>query len=190
MIAKALAISDARGWERFISHQASYSLIERDIEFELVPMALDHGVAHVVWGPLAGGILTDKFRRGAPPPDVSRRSVIGDLIPIDEEFAHNVVDVAAEIADSRGVSVAQVAINWLLARPSVSSVMIGARTEEQLADNLLAATWQLTAEEISRLEEVSNPRVPYPIWHQRDYAADRPVNPWLTISNGFREAEA
>lgn len=182
MIVKALAISEARGWERFISSQVSYSLIERDVEFELMPMAIDQGIGNVVWGPLAGGLLSGKFRRGLPAPAVTRRAVIGDLTPIDEEFVYDVVDVASEIADARGVTVAQVAINWALAQPSISSVLVGARTEEQLRDNLAAASWALGAEELQRLDRASAPRVPYPVWHQRDYASERPTNPWTRVA--------
>jgi len=178
MITKALGIAEARGWERIVSHQAYYSLACRDIEFELVPCALDEGFGHIVWSPLAGGFLSGKFRRGQEAPNDSRRGRgWGDIVPIEDERGLDTVEVAAEIAEARGVSVAQVAINWLRTRPTVSSVILGARREEQLVDNLAAATWDLTPEETERLDAVSSPRVPYPQWHQWDWAADRPVGP-------------
>jgi len=175
MIMKMLTVSERRGWERVISHQASYSLIERNIEYDHVPMAESEGVGHIVWGPLAGGLLTGKYHRGEPGPEGARRTQIGDLAPIDEERAYDIVDVLREIAEVHNVTPSQVAINWLLVQPTVSSVLVGARREEQLADNLASVTWELEPAEIERLTTVSAVRVPYPAWHQRNHANDRPV---------------
>lgn len=176
MVTKASSISDARGWERFVCNQVHYSLLCRDIEFELVPSALDAGVGHVVWSPLSGGLLSGKFGRGKAVSEDSRRSRgFGDTVPVDDERSFAVLDVASAIADERGCSVAQVAINWLITRPSVSSVVLGARTEKQLMDNLGAAQWEMTADEAARLDEVTSPPVPYPYWHNRIHSADRQV---------------
>ncbi len=179
MIMKALAISESRNYDRFVAHQAYYSLACRDIEFELIPCAEAEGFGHIVWSPLAGGFLSGKFRRGQAEPEDSRRGRgFGDIVPIEEERGLDVVEVAAEIAAARGVSVAQVCINWLLGRPTVASIVVGARREEQLLDNLKAVEWELDEEERRRLDEVSEGRVPYPQWHQRNHAsADRAVGP-------------
>jgi aryl-alcohol dehydrogenase-like predicted oxidoreductase len=166
---KALAGSERRGFERYVSQQVYYSLVGRELEHELVPLALDQGVGILVWSPLAGGFLTGKYRRGEQGPDGARRTH-SDEPPIDLERGFEVVAVAAEIASARGVSVAQVALNWLVRKPWVSSVIIGARREEQLRDNLAAASWTLSDEELARLDEVSEPPVPYPYWHQRGSA--------------------
>ncbi|MFI5426611.1 aldo/keto reductase [Aeromicrobium sp. UC242_57] len=176
MVTKAAGISDARGWERFVCNQVHYSLLCRDIEFELVPSALDAGVGHVIWSPLSGGLLSGKFGRGVATPADSRRSRgFGDTVPVDDEQTLAILDVASDIAADRGCSVAQVAINWLITRPSVSSVVLGARTERQLIDNLGAAQWEMTADEAHRLNAVTDPPAPYPASHNRVHAADRQV---------------
>ena len=174
---KALATSDRYGWTRYVAHQAYYSLIGRDYENELMPLGLDQGVGAVVWSPLGWGRLTGKIRRGAPMPELSRRSdpkqnEIGP--PVDDEYFYRVVDALDAIAAETGKSVPQIAINWVLQRPTVSSVIIGARNEQQLRDNLAAVGWSLTKEQIARLDTASAVALPYPYWHQRQFAMRNP----------------
>jgi aryl-alcohol dehydrogenase-like predicted oxidoreductase len=171
---KALGISDARGLPSFVSTQVYYSLQERSIEHEILPACLDQGLGVLVWSPLAGGLLSGKYRRGRPGPEGSRHLGEWSEPPVyDEDKLYDTIDVLVEIAEGRGVSAAQVALAWLLGRPGISSVIIGARTDEQLADNLAAAHLGLTAQERDRLEEVSRPPLPYPLWHQVASASDR-----------------
>jgi aryl-alcohol dehydrogenase-like predicted oxidoreductase len=173
-MAKALGIADARSLPRFVSTQVYYSLQERSIEHEILPACLDFGVGVLVWSPLAGGLLSGKYRRGKPPPHGARHLTEWDEPPVrDEDALHDTIDVLVEIAAGHGVSAAQVALAWLLRRPGVTSLVIGARTDEQLADNLKAAQLELGDEELRRLEEVSRPPRPYPLWHQAKTAADR-----------------
>src|SRR5688572_1903350 len=164
---KALCISEREGLERFVSQQVYYSLVARELEYELVPLALDQGIGSLIWSPLSGGFLTGKYRRGEAGPRDTRRPRRGDPGTIDEERGFAIVDVLEEIAQDRDASIPQVALNWLLHKPGVSSVLIGARREEQLVDNLKAATWKLTPEELQRLDEVSAVPPIYPYWHQR-----------------------
>ncbi|HYG07468.1 MAG TPA: aldo/keto reductase [Stenotrophomonas sp.] len=162
---KALAISDARGWSRFVAHQAYYSLAGRDYEWELMPLGLDQGVGAVVWSPLGWGRLTGKLRRGQPLPERSRLHDTAAVGPaIDDERLYDIVEVLDEIAAETGRSVPQIAINWLLTRPTVSTVLIGARDETQLRQNLGAVGWQLEAGQIARLDAVSRVEVPYPYY--------------------------
>jgi aryl-alcohol dehydrogenase-like predicted oxidoreductase len=162
------------GGVRIVSQQIYYSLQERSAEYELLPLATDQGLGTLVWSPLAGGLLSGKYRRGQDAPEGSRHFGGWDEPPVyDEDKLYDTIDVLVEIADGHGVSAAQVALAWLLGRPTISSVIIGARTDEQLADNLRAAELQLSDEERSRLEEVSRPALLYPYWHQRKTAADR-----------------
>jgi aryl-alcohol dehydrogenase-like predicted oxidoreductase len=171
---KALGIADRRGLARFVSQQIHYTLQAREAEYELLPIAVDQGLGVLVWSPLAGGLLSGKFRRGQPAPAGSRLLSGWDEPPVrDQELLYDVVEVVVEVAKGRGVSPAQVALAWLLQRPAVTSLVIGARTEEQLADNLGAADLSLTPEELDRLEEVSRPPLLYPYWHQVKTAADR-----------------
>ena len=171
---KALGVSDARGLPRFVSTQVYYSLQERTVEHEILPASLDQGLGVLVWSPLAGGLLSGKYRRGQQPPEGSRHLTEWSEPPVyDEEQLYDTVDVLVEIAEGHGVSAAQVALAWLLHRPGVTSVIVGARTDEQLADNLQAATLDLSADEVDRLEETSRPPLPYPLWHQVATAADR-----------------
>jgi aryl-alcohol dehydrogenase-like predicted oxidoreductase len=171
---KALGASDLRGLQRFVSQQIHLTLQAREAEYELVPATLDQGVGILVWSPLAGGLLSGKFRRGARGPEGSRQLTTWNEPPVtDEDALYDTVDVLVEIADGHGVSAAQVALAWLLERPGVSSVIIGARTEEQLADNLRAADLRLSDEERTRLDEISRPPLLYPYWHQAKTAADR-----------------
>jgi len=173
---KSLAVSDSRGLSRFISQEVHYSLLCRDIEHELVPLGLDQGVGVMAWSPLHYGLLTGKFRRDARPSETRLNQLEAPGV-IDQELLYRIVDVLLEIGGQRGVSAAQVALNWVMNKPGVSTVIIGARNEQQLRDNLAAAGWRLSAEEMSRLDEVSATREPYPYWHQHKFGAER--NPRL-----------
>ncbi|MDX6255980.1 MAG: hypothetical protein QOJ11_2314 [Frankiales bacterium] len=158
----------------FVSQQIHYTLQAREAENELLPIAIDQGLGVLVWSPLAGGLLSGKYRRGQQPPEGSRVVQEWNEPPIhDEERLYDIVDVLVDIAGSHGVSAAQVAIAWLLGREAVTSVVIGARTIEQLGDNLAAADLALDPAERTRLDEVSQPPLLYPYWHQAASAADR-----------------
>jgi aryl-alcohol dehydrogenase-like predicted oxidoreductase len=171
---KTLGIAERDHLPRFVSQQIYYSLQERAVEYELLPLATDQGLGTLVWSPLGGGLLSGKYRRGQDAPEGSRHFDGWDEPPVyDEDKLYDTIDVLVEIADGHGVSAAQVALAWLLGRPTISSVIIGARTDEQLADNLKAADLQLTDEEHTRLEEVSRPPLLYPYWHQRKSASAR-----------------
>jgi aryl-alcohol dehydrogenase-like predicted oxidoreductase len=171
---KALGISRERGFERFVSQQIHYTLQAREAEYELVPIAIDQGVDLLVWSPLAGGLLSGKYRRGQEPPEGSRGLTDWNEPPVrDEEALYDIVDVLLEVAEAHGVSAAQVSLAWLLGRPGVASLVVGARTDEQLQDNLQAAELTLSGEERARLDEVSAPPLLYPYWHQAKTAADR-----------------
>ena len=168
---KSLAVSDNNGWTRYVGHQAYYSLIGRDYEWELMPLALDQGVGTIVWSPLGWGRLTGKLRRGQDLPAKSRLHVTAALGPqVDTDYLYNVVDVLDEIAQETGKSVPQISLNWLMQRPSVSSIIIGARNEEQLKQNLEAFGWQLSEEQMTRLDQVSQQSRAYPYWHQQGFA--------------------
>ena len=174
---KSLAISDRYGLARYVAHQAYYSLIGRDYEWELMPLALDQHVSAMVWSPLGWGRLTGKIRRSAPRPEVSRlqSKVAREAGPlVDDEYVYRVVDVLDEIALESGKSVPQIALNWLLQRPSVATVIIGARNEAQLRDNLGALGWSLTTSQIARLDAASEVTLPYPYWHQRGFTERNP----------------
>jgi aryl-alcohol dehydrogenase-like predicted oxidoreductase len=165
---KSLAVSERMNLERFVAQQVNYSLVARELEYELVPLALDQGVGGLIWSPLAGGFLSGKFRRGQAGPEDSRRVKRGsDPGTIDEERGFAIVDVLEEVAQAHNASIAQAALNWLLAKPGVTSILIGARREDQLVDNLKAATWKMTPEEVARLDEVSAVPPIYPYWHQQ-----------------------
>jgi aryl-alcohol dehydrogenase-like predicted oxidoreductase len=164
---KALGVSERLGLERYVSQQVYYSLVARELEYELVPLALDQGIGGIVWSPLSGGFLTGKYRRGQAGPSDARRPRRGDPGTIDEERGYAIIDVLEEIARERGASIAQAALAWLLRKPGVTSVLVGARREEQLVDNLKAASWTMSAEEVRRLDEVSATPPIYPYWHQR-----------------------
>jgi aryl-alcohol dehydrogenase-like predicted oxidoreductase len=170
---KALGISERLGLQRFVSQQIHYTLQAREAEYELVPLAIDQECSILVWSPLAGGLLSGKYRRDR---DASEgRHVEGwDEPPVyDTDKLYDTVDVLVEIADGRNVSAAQVALAWLLGRPGVASVIVGARTDEQLADNLKAAELELSEEERRRLDDMSAPTLIYPFWHQAKTASDR-----------------
>ncbi len=162
-IAKAVGISDHRGWNRFVTVQSYYSIAGRDLEREIVPMMQSEGVGLLVWSPLAGGLLSGKFGPGSNGPEGARRSVF-DFPPVNTDRAWPVVEAMRKIGDARGVSVARVALAWVLAKPFVTSVIIGAKTQEQLDDNLAAAQLELTAEEIKALDAVSDLPPEYPGW--------------------------
>ena len=174
---KSLAVSDRYGLARYVAHQAYYSLVGRDYEWELMPLALDQKVGAVVWSPLGWGRLTGKIRRGQPLPDNTRRksdlsNSIGPQVP--DEQVYRVVDAIDQVAKETGKTVAQIALNWLLQRPSISTVIIGARNEEQLRQNLGAVDWKLTPEQIAKLDAASAGSLPYPYWHQRGVAERNP----------------
>ena len=164
---KSLAISDRYGWAPYVAHQAYYSLVAREYEWELMPLAIDQGVGTVAWSPLAGGALSGKVRRGEPVPAGSRVSQLGLERAGDLERLYDIVAALEAIARETGKTVPQVALNWLLTRPTVSSVVIGARTEAQLRANLSAVGWRLDAVHVATLDAVSNRRPIYPYWHQR-----------------------
>ena len=170
---KALSISDRLGIQRYISQQINYSLLARDAELELVPAGLDQRAGIMAWSPLQFGLLSGKFRRGQTKPAESRLNSLDAPGAVDEERLYKIVDVLAEIADQRGVSISQVALNWVTRKPGVDTVIIGARNEAQLRDNLAAATWTLTDAEVERLDEVSALALPYPYWHQQKFAGER-----------------
>jgi aryl-alcohol dehydrogenase-like predicted oxidoreductase len=173
---KSLAISERYGWARYVAHQVYYSLIGRDYEWELMPLGLDQKVGALIWSPLGWGRLTGKIRRGQPLPQVSRLHETADKGPqVDDEYLYAVVDALDVVAKETGKSVSQVALNWLLQRPTVSSVIVGARTEEQLKQNLGAVGWNLTAEQVKNLDEVSSRPRPYPYWHQAQFTERNPL---------------
>jgi aryl-alcohol dehydrogenase-like predicted oxidoreductase len=174
---KSLSVADRYGLPRYVAHQAYYSLIGRDYEWELMPLALDQQVGAVVWSPLGWGRLTGKIRRGAPLPETSRlrsQKVIDIGPPVSDESLYRVVDALDEVAAETGKTVPQVALNWLLGRPSVANVIVGARNEEQLRQNLGAVGWSLTTDQVARLDRASATTLPYPYWHQRGFAERNP----------------
>ena len=170
---KALGVADAAHYQRFVAQQIHYTLYSREAEFELIPLGIDQGVGVLVWSPLAGGWLSGKYTRHSKPE--SGRQVAGFREPpiYDVDRLWDIVDVINEVAGAHGVSGAQVSLAWLLQRPLVASVIIGARSMPQLEDNLKAASLKLTAEDVARLDKVSQPNLPYPYWHQQFTATDR-----------------
>jgi aryl-alcohol dehydrogenase-like predicted oxidoreductase len=172
---KSLAAADRHGYARYVANQTYYSLIGRDYEWELMPLGLDQGVGAVVWSPLGWGRLTGKLRRGAPLPSVSRLHVTADKgPPVQDDYLYRVVDALDEIAQETGKSVPQIAINWLLQRPTVSTIVIGARNREQLEQNLGSVGWNLTPAQVAKLDEASKRSLAYPYWHQRGFAERNP----------------
>lgn len=171
---KSLAVADRYGWTRFVAHQAYYSLIGREYEWELMPLALDQKVGALVWSPLGWGRLTGKIRRGQPLPETSRlHSTAGAGPQMSDEYLNGVVDALDKVAAETGKTVPQVALNWLLQRPTVSSVIVGARNEEQLRQNLGAVGWNLTADQVAVLDKASDREPVYPYWHQRKFFSGR-----------------
>jgi aryl-alcohol dehydrogenase-like predicted oxidoreductase len=174
---KSLAIADRHGLTRYAAHQAYYSLVGRDFEWELMPLAIDQRIGTVVWSPLGWARLTGKFRRGQPVPEVSRlrdKTNVDAGPPIDDEYLYKVVDAIDAVARDTGKTVPQIALNWLLQRPTVSTLVIGARNEAQLRQNLGAIGWTLTADQIARLDAASETTLPYPYWHQRGFVERNP----------------
>jgi aryl-alcohol dehydrogenase-like predicted oxidoreductase len=162
-IMKSLATADKHGWPRYVANQVYYSLVGRDYEWDLMPLGLDQGLGALVWSPLGWGRLTGKIRRGQPLPEGSRLHDTASFgPPVDDEKLYGIVDALDEVAAETGKTVPQVALNWLTARPTVSSVIIGARNEAQLRQNLGAIGWSLTSEQIARLDKASAATAPYP----------------------------
>ncbi len=187
-VMKALGTADRLRLPRFVSQQVYLSLQERSAEYEIVPSALDQGLGLLIWSPLAGGLLSGKYRRDQPAPEGSRHASEWDEPPVyDEDKLYDTVDVLVEIADAHDVSPARVALAWLRGRPGITTVIVGARTDEQLADNLAAAELELSADEAARLEEVSRPPLLYPYWHQRKTAADRLSSADLSLIGPYLE---
>ncbi len=174
---KYLAYAEKFNLARFVSHQAYYSLIGREYEWELMPLGLDQKVGAMVWSPLGWGRLTGKIRRGQPLPEGSRlksSAVTEAGPPVDDEYLYNVVDALDEVAKETEKSVPQVALNWLLQRPTVANIIVGARNEEQLKQNLGAVGWNLTTEQVAKLDKASEQTKIYPYWHQAGFAQRNP----------------
>ena len=175
---KSLAVSERHGWSRYVAHQAYYSLVGRDYEWELMPLGLDQGVGAVVWSPLGWGRLTGKIRRDAARPEVSRLNspaMVGAGPQVDEEYLFRVVEALDAVAAETGKTVPQVALNWLLQRPTVANIIVGARNEEQLRQNLGAVGWNLTPEQVAQLDAASARPKAYPYWHQQGFAERNPL---------------
>jgi aryl-alcohol dehydrogenase-like predicted oxidoreductase len=173
---KSLAVSERRGWSRYVAHQAYYSLIGREYEWELMPLAIDQKVGTIIWSPLGWGRLTGKIRRDQPLPASSRLHKTANRGPaVTDNLRYKVIDALDEIAETTGKIVPQVALNWLLQRPTVASVIIGARDEAQLRQNLGAVGWNLTDEQVAILDAASTTPLIYPYWHQQQFVER---NPW------------
>ena len=171
---KSLAVAERFGWTRFVAHQVYYSLIGREYEWELMPLGLDQKVGALVWSPLGWGRLTGKIRRGQPLPASSRlHETYAQGPQMPDEYLYTVVDALDKIAAETGKHVPQVALNWLLQRPTISSVIVGARNEAQLRQNLGAAGWNLTFDQVAALDKASEQPAAYPYWHQRKFFANR-----------------
>ncbi len=175
---KSLGIAGRHGYPRYVAHQVYYSLAGRDYEWELMPLAADQGVGALVWSPLAWGRLTGKVRRGQPLPEGSRLHQTAEFgPPVDDEKLYNIVDALLEISEETGKTVPQIALNWLIGRPTVSSVIIGARNEEQLRQNLGAVGWSLAKEQVEKLDKASSVTAPYPYFPYRRQEAFARLNP-------------
>jgi len=173
---KSLSISERHGWAKYVSHQGYYSLVGRDYETELMPLALDQKVGAMVWSPLGWGRLTGKIRRGQPLPKQSRLHKTAEQgPPVAEDYLYRVVDAIDEVAQETGKTVPQIALNWLLRKPTVSTIVIGARDEKQLKQNIGAEGWRLTPEQVAKLDAASAAPVPYPYWHQRQFLERNPL---------------
>ena len=169
---KTLSVSERYGWSRYVAHQAYYSLLNRDFEWELMPLAEDQGVGTMVWSPLAAGKLSGKYRRHQPVPPDSRVAQGGSPVintPADEERLYDIVDVLDQLAIETGKTISQISLNWLLQRPTVDNIIIGARNEAQLKENLGAVDWALTLDQVKRLDKASEILPTYPYWHQRQF---------------------
>jgi aryl-alcohol dehydrogenase-like predicted oxidoreductase len=175
-LTKSLSASDRYGWTRYVGHQVYYSLIGREYEWELMPLGLDQGVGAIVWSPLGWGRLTGKIRRGQPLPESSRLHKTSEQgPPVGDDYLYQVVDALDGIAQETGRSVPQIALNWLIQRPSISTVIMGARNEEQLRQNLAAEGWNLTPDQIAKLDAASDVTPIYPYWHQRQFVERNPL---------------
>lgn len=185
---KALGVSERHNYQRYVSQQIYYSLQAREAENELIPIALDQGVGVIVWSPLAGGLLSGKYRRNQDDPEGARHTG-GWFEPRIENWGklYDIIDVAVEIGDAHGVSAAQVSLAWSLQRPGITSLIVGAKREEQLIDNLAAAELKLSEEELARLDVVSLPPFLYPYWHQASAASDRLNNVDLSLIGQYPE---
>jgi aryl-alcohol dehydrogenase-like predicted oxidoreductase len=175
---KSLALSEKYGLSRYVAHQAYYSLVGRHYEWELMPLALDQKVGTVVWSPLGWGRLTGKIRRGQPLPETSRlhsQAIVDAGPPIADDYVHSVVDAIDAVAEETEKTVPQIAINWLLQRPTVSTVIIGARNADQLRQNLGAVGWNLTPAQRAKLDAASATTPIYPYWHQRGFTERNPL---------------
>ncbi|ALL08788.1 aldo/keto reductase [Pedobacter sp. PACM 27299] len=175
---KSLGISDRAHWNRYIAHQVYYSLANREYEWELMPLGLDQNVGAMIWSPLAAGRLGGKYGRNKPLPKTGRIAEGGSPVPeavVNEEVFYNTLDALDEVAAETGKSVAQVSLNWLLQRPTVSSIIVGARNEEQLIQNLEAVGWNLSTEQIKKLDQASEVPTIYPYWHQRQNLSLNPI---------------
>ncbi|CAN5901002.1 aldo/keto reductase [soil metagenome] len=173
---KSLATADRYGYPRYVAHQAYYSLVGREYEWELMPLGLDQGVGAVVWSPLGWGRLTGKLRRGQALPADSRLHATASYgPPVPDELLYRVVDALDEVAQETGKTIPQIAINWLLQRPTVASVVIGARDESQLRQNLAAIGWNLTPAQVAKLDAASATTLAYPYWHQRGFTERNPA---------------
>jgi aryl-alcohol dehydrogenase-like predicted oxidoreductase len=181
-VMKALAVSERLGLTRYVCQQVNYNLIAREVEHEIIPLGLDQSIGLMAWSPLHAGLLSGKFRRDGARPSVSR---LNDLDPpgtVDFERVYRIVDTLGTIAGARGVTPAQVALNWVMNKPGVDTVIVGARDETQLRDNLAAVDWRLSADEMAALDEVSALPEPYPMWHQHKFGIER--NPRLPNQRG------
>jgi aryl-alcohol dehydrogenase-like predicted oxidoreductase len=177
---KSLAVAERHGYPRHVVHQVYYSLVGRDYEWELMPLGLDQGVGAAVWSPLGWGRLTGRIRRGQPLPAGSRLHETAEFgPPVPDELLYQVVDALELVAAETGRTVPQIAINWLLRRPTVSTVIIGARTEEQLRDNLGAVGWELSTEHLAALDAASGRTAPYPYFPYRRQEGFARLNPPL-----------
>ncbi|QCR25009.1 aldo/keto reductase [Pontibacter sp. SGAir0037] len=175
---KSLAVSEKYGWSRYVAHQVYYSLANREYEWELMPLGLDQKVGGIIWSPLAAGRLGGKYRRNQPLPPESRVAQGGSPVPeavVNEAVFYDTIDALDEVAAETGKTVAQVALNWLLQRPTVSSIIFGARNEEQLKQNLDAVGWNLTIEQVKKLDQASEVPPIYPYWHQRQNTKLNPL---------------
>jgi aryl-alcohol dehydrogenase-like predicted oxidoreductase len=173
---KSLSVSERYGWSRYVAHQAYYSLLDREFEWELMPLGIDQKVSTIVWSPLSSGRLSGKFRRGQPLPENNRMSQGGSHGPATNfERLYTIVDALDEVAEETGKSIAQISLNWLLQRPTVANIIIGARDEEQLKQNLGAIGWNLTTEQIKKLDSASEVDPIYPYWHQRQNTKLNPL---------------
>jgi aryl-alcohol dehydrogenase-like predicted oxidoreductase len=174
---KSLALSEKHHWQRYVAHQVYYSLVGRDYEWELMPLGIDQKVGALVWSPLGWGRLTGKIRRGQPAPKDTRLGQGGDKggPVVEEEYLYTVMDALDAVAAETGKSVPQVALNWLLTRPTVSSLVIGARNESQLRANLDAVSFTLSEDQVAKLDKASERPRPYPYWHQYDFRGRNPL---------------